>query len=52
MLEAGMIPKQKSVTMILNLFVIIPKGLMGMGCAFMPSGKIGINSECNYIAWW
>ena len=44
--EAGMIPKQETVTLPLNLYVRIPKGLMGPECAFTPSGKVGADGEC------
>ena len=44
-LEAGIVLKRETVTIFFKLYVRISNGLMGVGCAFTPSGKIGVNSE-------
>lgn len=49
-LEAGMIPKQETVTVFKSCQN--SQGPNEMGYASITSGKIGINSEYNYTAWW
>lgn len=45
---AGLIPKQETLTLLLNFYTRIPKGLM-TGCLFTSFGKIGVDSEHSYI---